>query len=671
VPVPFEVNSFLFWLPWILLGVALGGGFWLRRRHRAELNAAQAQSSERLAKAQTMLRRISQAVESTSDAVGIGDMEGNSLYHNRAHLEMFDYTVDELNAVPEVGVLFADKKIAQEILLSAKAGHSWRGETDILTKSGQRIPAFVRADIIRDEAGQPVGVYGVFADVSERRRIDRLLEEERARLKVTLQSIGDGVITTDMGGCVVLMNPVAEKLSGWTQSAASGYLLQEVLPLLDEQSRRPLENPALRMIRSGGKDRRIQTSVLMAPDGSERFVTESTAFIRSSDGGMAGIVQVLRDVTDERKRAAEAARAGKLESLGLLAGGIAHDFNNLLTAMAGNLSLARMEPGLTEFAAQRLGEIDKIVWRARDLTEGLKTFAKGGTPRKKRTLLQNLIRETAGLALQGTQTKLELNLPDELRPVEADGSQLGQVMHNIILNGAQAMSLGGRIVITAANLAEGDDAGIRPGQSWIKVSIADDGPGISAEALPKIFDPFFTTKPKGTGLGLATSSSIVEGHGGKLRVESVIGRGTTFHILLPTAPERPEVAGDPNRRRVLLIEDDRSVSDSIELVLTRLNYATVSMSDGSEACKHFKEEMVQNRKFDAVLVDLGTPGDPGGAQTIRQLRRMDARLCVIACSGSDGEVMTDPKRFGFSAAIAKPFKMEELGGLLAGLLAKN
>ncbi len=533
MPIHSGVSSFFSWLPWVLLAAALAAGFWLHRRHRAELREMHKQSGEKLAMTQTMLRRISQAVESTSDAIGIGDMAGNSLYHNHAHMQMFDYTVEELNAVPETGVLFADKRIAQEILLSVKAGRSWRGETDILTRAGQRIPAFVRADIIHDEAGQAVGIYGVFADVTERRRIDRLLEEERERLKVTLQSIGDGVITTDMGGCVVLMNPVAEKLSGWKQAAAAGFLLQEVLPLLDEHTRQPLENPALRMIRSGRGNRTIQTYVLVAADGSEKFITESTAFIRTGGDGVAGIVQVLRDVTEERKRAAEAVRAGKLESLGLLAGGIAHDFNNLLMAMAGNLSLARSEPGLSEYVGQRLGEIDKIVWRARDLTEGLKTFAKGGTPQKKRTHLSPLIRETAALALQGAVVELSCELPEDLLPVEADESQLGQVMHNIILNAAQAMPSGGRVIITAANLREGDDPVAREGKRWIKVSIADNGPGISPEALPKIFDPFFTTKPKGTGLGLATCYSIIEGHEGRLRVESTVGKGTTFHILLP------------------------------------------------------------------------------------------------------------------------------------------
>ncbi len=392
--------------PWLLLAVALAAGGWLRHRYQQEL-AAHRRSSAQLIQTQDMLRRISQAVESTSDAIGIGDMAGHSLYHNHAHIQLFGYTVDELNAVPESGVLFADERIAREILECVKEGRSWRGETDIKTKAGRRVPAFVRADIIRDEQGRPVGIYGVFADI-----------------------------------------------------------------------------------------------------------------------------------TEERKRRDAVARAGKLESLGLLAGGIAHDFNNLLAIIGGNVQMVQAQPGHSDFTVKRLQEVDKIVWRARDLTQGLKTFAKGGTPIKIPTQLPGLIRESAGLAAHGAAVELDYWLPDGLRRVEADESQLGQVLHNIVLNAVQAMPAGGRITLSAGNLAFGDDPAIREGEHWVRVSITDNGPGMTPEVLARIFDPFFTTKQKGTGLGLATSYSIVEQHGGRLRVESTVGRGTVFHLLLPAMREQ-------------------------------------------------------------------------------------------------------------------------------------
>ena len=398
------MNLFLLWLPWGLLAAALAAAAWLRHRQVA----GRRRDGEKLATAQAMLRRISQAVESTSDAIGIGDMEGNSLYHNRAHHELFGYTPEELNAVPETGVLFADKVVAQDILRSVREGRSWHGETDILTKDGRRIPAFVRADLIRDEAGGPVGVYGVFANM-----------------------------------------------------------------------------------------------------------------------------------TEEHRRRAEAERAHNLESLGLLAGGIAHDFNNLLAAMNAHLLLAQMDAGLSPVLALRLKQVEKIVARASDLTDGLKTFAKGGLTVKKITPLPGLIRETAELAVQGAAVELNCELPADLLPVEVDRSQLGQVLHNIVLNAVQAMGPGGLITVTARNLVPGDDPAVREGAPWVKVAIADTGPGMSPEVLAKIFDPFFTTKAKGTGLGLATACTIIEQHGGRLRVESTVGAGTTFFILLPAVLGHP------------------------------------------------------------------------------------------------------------------------------------
>ena len=379
---------------------ALGAGFALGRRRSVRLQA-------RLDHTETMLRRISQAVESTSDAIGIGDMEGHSLYHNRAHLELFGYTVDDLNAVPGDGVLFADKTVAQEILTVVKGGRSWSGETDVLTKHGKRVPAFVRADIIRDETGEPVGIYGVFADITERRR-----------------------------------------------------------------------------------------------------------------------------------RAEETERTNRLESLGLMAGGIAHDFGNLLTIMNCSLYLTKDTPGLPERATARLTDIEQVVQRASNLTEQLKTFAKGGISRKKLTHLPPLIRESAKLAVTGTTVRIMDMLPDDLGPVVADEVQFGQVVHNIVLNAVQAMAGVGCVSLRAANLAPGTEVGLPSNGAWVKVSLSDNGPGMPPEVMSRIFDPFFTTKEKGTGLGLATAHTIVEKHQGRLRVESAPGLGTTFHLILPAAPRQ-------------------------------------------------------------------------------------------------------------------------------------
>jgi PAS domain S-box-containing protein len=359
-------------------------------------------------------------------------------------------------------------------------------------------------------------------------------DEAGARLwRSTLESIGDGVIVADLQGNVLLMNAEAERITGWTEARAAGRPLTEVLVLRAEATRERVANPALVLLRDAGGGTTAGAYALRAEDGEERLVAEKTALIRGDDGKPSGLVQVLRDVTDERKRSAEAAKAGKLESLGLLAGGIAHDFGNLIAVIAGNVTLAQQAPDLSPKLRHRLGEIERVVLRARDLTEQLKTFAKGGELQKKAVRLEEVLREAAGLGTHGSEVRLHFDLEAGLPRVEADELQLVRVVNNVVLNAVQAMGGPGNIWLSARRLApELAPAGLA-GRSCVRVSIRDDGPGMAEEVRARIFDPFFTTKEGGTGLGLATAYSVIEQHGGRLTVDSEPGKGSTFHFILP------------------------------------------------------------------------------------------------------------------------------------------
>jgi len=520
---------------WLLVAVLAVLLYQSRRTHRRALRETS-----------LTLNRIRQAVESSSDAIGIGDFEGNSVYHNRAHLALFGYTVEALNAVTEPAPLFADKIIAAEIHASIRAGRSWNGETDIKTKDGRSIPAFVRADIIRDEHDHPVGIFGVFTDITERRRAASLLAEQSQRLELTLQSIGDAVITIDAFGHVSLINPAAEQLLGWTRQRAAGCPIADLLKPLDERTREPRPLPALVLLKNPDLERSIDAYRLLGPDGRERFIAEIAVIIRTSSG-VAGAVLALRDVTRERKRADEAARAGKLESLGMLAGGIAHDFGNILTALIGQTTLAQRTPALPPEAATRLGEIDRLAWRANDLTRQLVTFARDGAPVKKTILLAPLLHDAAAIAQGAAGLAKTVVIAADLWTVEADEAQLLQVFQNLAVNAAQAMPSGGTLAITAKNHEHSSGQSIAPmDHRWVRVTVADTGTGIRPEHLENIFDPFFTTKKTGTGLGLATTYSIVKKHGGTIRVDSTVGKGTTFEILLPASkPSAPARSTTP------------------------------------------------------------------------------------------------------------------------------
>ncbi|HTJ79822.1 MAG TPA: PAS domain S-box protein [Rariglobus sp.] len=515
-------------LPWLIVA---GLAFLLHQSRRLQRRA--------LRETSLTLTRIQQAVESASDAIGIGDFEGNSVYHNHAHMALFGYTVEELNAVTEASPLFADKIIAAEIHASIRSGRSWTGETDIKTKDGRTIPAFVRADIIRDEHGRPVGIFGVFTDITERRRAARLLAEQSQRLELTLQSIGEAVITTNAFGHVSLMNPAAEQLLGCTQGRAAGRPIADLLAPLDERTREPRSVPVLALLKNQKTERSIDAYRLLGSDGRERLIAEIAALIRTPDG-VSGAVLALRDVTQERKRTDEAARASKLESLGMLAGGIAHDFGNILTSLIGQIALVQRTPSLPSDANNRLSEIDRLAWRASDLTRQLVTFARDGAPVKKTLMLAPLLREATAVAQGPASLQKTITIAADLWPVDADEIQLMQVFQNLAVNAAQAMPAGGILAVTAENLIPGASRSPVPiDGTWVRITVSDTGTGIRPEHLENIFTPFFTTKKTGTGLGLATTYSIVKKHAGSIRVDSTVGRGTTFEILLPATKTVP------------------------------------------------------------------------------------------------------------------------------------
>ncbi len=253
--------------------------------------------------------------------------------------------------------------------------------------------------------------------------------------------------------------------------------------------------------------------------------------------------QIRKQLAKEARMEAELQRSAKLESLGILAGGIAHDFNNLLTVIMGNLTLAKLDAEGQNAVTAWLREAEQGVMRARDLTLQLLTFAKGGDPIRKAVALPEVIRETAEFALHGSKVRCDCHFGTDLWPAHVDKGQIGQVVQNIVINARQAMPGGGVISLHLHNtvVEAGMAPDLEPGR-YLKLSIADNAPGIEPDHLSRIFDPYFTTKAGGSGLGLATVYSIIKKHRGRVEVQSTVGRGATFHIWLPAAQRAPSAA---------------------------------------------------------------------------------------------------------------------------------
>lgn len=562
-------------------------------------------------------------------------------------------------------------KVLREGVVVGLANH-----TVLIAKDGTKRPIDDSGAPIRDDKGNITGVVLVFRDITERRQAEKALATEKERMAVTLRSIGDGVITTDIKGKIVLINKVGEDLTGWTQEEAMDRPLAEVFHIINENTRKRCENPFEKVIKTNGIVGLANDTVLVARDGTERIIADSGAPIRDKGGNIIGVVLVFRDITEKRKMEEELLKADKLGSLGILAGGIAHDFNNVLTAILGNITLAKMYAKPGDRVYERLTEAEKASLQAKDLTQQLLTFSRGGAPIKKIIPVSELLKDAALFALSGSNVRCEFTIPDDLWPVEIDEGQISQVINNLIINASQAMPEGGIIKIRAENMVvdAGQGLPLKEGR-YVKISTEDQGIGILKEHLSKIFDPYFTTKRKGSGLGLTAAYSTIKKHNGYIDVKSKLGVGTTFFIYLPASEHSPAIKEKEMNRifegigKILLMDDEDMVRDVAGEMLSHMGYSVEFAKDGIEAIELYKIAKESGEPFDAVIMDLTVPAGMGGKKAIKKLLEIDPNVKAIVSSGySNDPVMSDFRRYGFRDMVAKPYKIKELGKTLHGVI---
>ncbi len=510
------------------------------------------------------------------------------------------------------------------------------------------------------------------------RRAEQALAQEKERLAVTLKSVGDGVITTDLNGTILLINRVAEALTGWTQEEAIDKPLDTVFQAVDPQTRARCANSLSMMAGGAGHHSVSRCTLLVSKQLTEHPIEEIAAPLRDGAGRTIGMVVAFRDISDALKAQAEAAKTSKVASLGLLAGGIARDFNNILMAIMGNVSIARVTtpPGT---AARALEEAQQACVRARQLTWQLLTFSRGSVPVKKTTAVSRIVEESAVLALRGSNVQHTFEIAPDLWPVAADESQLVQVFTNVLTNARQAMPSGGTVVIRAENIFERDTRweyalSVQTGR-YVRISVTDSGIGIPEENLPRIFDPYFSTKQHGSGLGLATAHSIIKNHGGYVSVKSKPGQGTMLQVNLP-AFDAAELGIAVNTRpaagagRILVMDDEATIRNLAVNMLKFLGHDAEVAEDGASAVEHYKRALMTGRPFDAVLLDLVVPGGMGGREAIELLNEIDPSVNAVIVSGyAQDATLTEFQSYGFKASMAKPYTLEELGTTLHSIMA--
>ncbi len=506
------------------------------------------------------------------------------------------------------------------------------------------------------------------------------LSNQKERLSVTLRSIGDGVITTDVEGRIILMNQMAEELTGFQNETAVGQHLDRVFNIINTKTGAPCESPVYEVMATGRIAGHSKYRVLLAKDGSKRSIADSGALIRDKEGGIIGVVVVFKDITDQLRMEQELAKVEKLKSIGILAGGIAHDFNNILAAILGNLDLAVLDHSLNESTKNLLVKAEKASLRAKDLTRQLLTFSRGGEPVTEISSLENIIKDSAGFVLPGHKVNCQFEIPEDLWLVDVDKGQISQVIQNIVLNAGHAMPDGGTITISCANTVLEKGHGLPlPRGKYVKIRIKDTGTGIPGDVMENIFDPYFSTKAEGSGLGLAITHSIITKHGGHIFADSEPGRGTTFTIYLPWSEKgkepdrkRPVKRAVPSKANILLMDDEKMVRSAVKGMLTRLGHDAVICENGEAAITLYRKEMEARHPFDLVIMDLTIPGGMGGEQAAREILNLDPAARLIVSSGySNSPVMASYHAYGFSAAIVKPYLLRELSDTLDQVLGRG
>ena len=498
-------------------------------------------------------------------------------------------------------------------------------------------------------------------DITERKEMEKALQQSEEQFRTLCNSAPIGIFRADSQGSVIYINPHWGKISGLSLGESLGEGWLGAVHPDDRGKEEKAWREAVAARRACTQEYRV-----LNPAGKTMLIRTQASPIRDTAGACIGYVGIIEDVTEVRQAMQELTRGQKLESLGVLAGGIAHDFNNILTAIIGNISLARLQLQDTDKVMARLTQTENAAARAKDLTQQLLTFARGGEPVKQTVRVESLLRETAVFACHGSPARCVFQVAADLWPVHADEGQLFQVINNLVLNAVHAMPGGGVVTVGAEN-----DGSKLEGRRSVKIFVSDCGTGIPPAHFQRIFDPYFTTKKQGSGLGLATSFSIIKKHDGIISFDSSLGVGTTFYVYLP-ALEQPvaenrdaELDAVSGSGRILVMDDEEVVRDIAQAMLEQLGYAVDCAKDGAEAVALYQEKQAAGTPYSAVIFDLTIPGGMGGQEAIGLLLKVDPAVRAVVSSGySNDPVMANYREYGFSAVLKKPYRLQEMSTIL-------
>ena len=621
--------------------------------------------------AEVALKIFKESVENSSDAIGLSTPTGHHYYQNQA----FDQLFGPIGETPAATV-FVDREIGAEVFRTIMSGGQWAGEVRMYAKDRRILNILLHAYPNKDEQGNITALVGIHTDITERKRAEENIRQSESFIRGILDTVDEGFIAIDRDYRILTANKAYRNQYAGNGDDVIGRHCYEVSHKVSRPCFDQGEACAVREVFATGNP---QASLHKHPgqDGQVVYVETKAFPIKDQAGNVTSVIETINNITEKHLLEEERLKTQKLESIGTLAGGIAHDFNNLLQGIFGYISMAKMTFDQKEKSLAMLEQAEKALHQSVNLTTQLLTFSKGGKPVKKPISLKAVIENAVRLALSGSRSDTSMEIDPALWNVNGDAGQLGQVIQNIVLNADQAMPLGGVVKISARNMAGSDTAlpSTLVKGNYVQLVIEDKGMGIPEQYLDKIFDPYFTTKEKGSGLGLATSYSIIRNHDGQIKITSEVSKGTVFYIYIPSLADSsftetlesaaPFVAP---KVRVLVMDDEELIRDLVTEQLRELGHEVDVAAHGEATLAKYKEAAVAGHPFDIVILDLTIRGGMGGLETIQKLIEIAPDVKAVVSSGYSADAsIASYRECGFQAFLKKPYNISELRALLYSL----
>ena len=481
-------------------------------------------------------------------------------------------------------------------------------------------------------------------EIKNKVRVESAIRENEENLRITLNSIGDAIISTDEKGNIKRMNPAAETITGWKVKDARGLSLEKVFTVLDPVNEIKKENLYTQIIHPGEIMEISESAILSDRKGIKRKISLTAASIMDVSGKKVGAVIVFRDISEKIRIEEQLRQSQKMDIIGKLTGGFVHDFNNMLAGILNASEVLEMKLGNDEKTMKFISFIKDTALKASDLTQKLLFFPRKGVHVSESVDVHSSISIAVDILQHGDRPDIKILkfLNAEKSIISGDPSQIQSIIQNLVVNAKEAMPAGGEIIIQSVNMIMDEDNCLKSGFElkpglYIKISVKDTGCGFDDELKSKIFEPFFTTKTSqdGVGLGLSVVYGNVKDLGGAIEVYSVKGSGSVFDIYFPvienvvwdTEKDESIVRG---QGRILVVDDEFILRNLTERILCDLGYEVVTADNGKSALDIFREEF---KKVDVVLMDVVMPV-MGGIEALKEFKKIDPSVIIYLATGN-------------------------------------